>query len=66
MCDIKLFIIPMASKQFAIYLAAVEDDARAEHQRIYGVAAFKIIDVSDKMDTETYCEDIKKWQSFRS
>lgn len=65
MCGVKLFIIPMASKRFALYLAEKEDDARAEHHRMYGLSALNIIDESHKMDTETYCEDTEKWQSFR-
>ena len=66
MCGIKLFIIPMVSIRFAFYLAEKEDEARAEHHRVYGVLALTIRDGSDKMDMETYCEDIKKWQSFRN
>ena len=65
MCGVKLFIIPMASKRFALYLAESEDEARAEHHRVYGVLAETIMDVSDKMDTSSYCEETKKWQSFR-
>ena len=65
MCCVKLFIIPMASKRFALYLAEQEDEARAEHHRVYGELAMTIMDVSDKMDTTTYCEDMKKLQSFR-
>lgn len=55
----------MDSKQFALYLAGKEDEGRAEHRKVYGVLALIIIDVSDKMDMETYYEDTKKWQSFR-
>lgn len=65
MCSVKLFVVPMGSKRFALYLAEKEDEARAEHRRMYGVLALTILDASDKMDTETYCEDTKKWQSFR-
>lgn len=65
MCGIKLFIIPMPAKRFALYLAEREDEARAEHHRIHGVLPLTIKDVSGKMDMETYCEDTKKWQSFR-
>ncbi len=65
MCDVRLFIIPMASKRFALYLAGKEDEAREEHHKHYGVLALNIIGGSRKMDTETYCEDTKKWQSFR-
>ena len=65
MGGVKLFIIPMASKRFALYLAEKEVEARAEHHRVYGVLAKTIMDVSDKMDTTTYCEDRKELQSFR-
>ena len=65
MGGVKLFIIPMASKRFALYLAKEEDEARAEHHRVYGELAMTIMEVSDKMDTTTYCEDRKKLQSFR-
>jgi len=65
MCTVKLFIIPMVSKRFALYLTEKEDEARAEQYKIYGVLVRKIIDVCDKMDTETYCEYAKRWQSFR-
>ncbi|WP_342512482.1 hypothetical protein MKY34_17975 [Sporosarcina sp. FSL K6-1522] len=65
MCDVKLFIIPVVNKRFALYLAEKEDEAHAEHHRMYGVRALTILDVSDKMDMETYCETTKKWQSFR-
>lgn len=34
MCRVKLFIIPMPSKQFALYLAEREDEACAEHHRV--------------------------------
>ncbi len=65
MCGIKLFIVPMGSKRFAIYLAEREDEVRAEHQKVYGELALTILDVSDKMDAEVYCEDTQKWHSFR-
>ncbi|MCG7335074.1 hypothetical protein MHZ95_07270 [Sporosarcina sp. ACRSM] len=65
MCGIKLFIIPMGSKRFALYLAEREDEARAEHHKMYGELARTIRDVSDKMDAGAYCEDTQKWQSFR-
>ena len=65
MCGVKLFIIPMASKRFALYLAEKEDEARAEHHRVYGELAMTIMDVSDKMDMTTYCEVRKELQSFR-
>ncbi len=65
MCNVKLYIIPMASKQFALYLATTKDKAQAEHHRVYGGVVNTIIDVSDKMDTVTYCEETKKWRSFR-
>ncbi|MDS9471518.1 hypothetical protein [Sporosarcina pasteurii] len=65
MCGVKFYIIPMASKKFALYLAERDDEARAEHRRIYGEVARNVLDMSDKMDTSTYCEETKKWQSFR-
>lgn len=65
MCDIKLFIVPMGSKQFALYLAEKEGEARVKHHKVYGLLAVTIQDVSEKMDTETYCEDTQKWRSFR-
>lgn len=64
-CGVKFFIVPMGSKKFALYLAEKEEEVRAEHQRIYKDAAFTVLDVSHKMDTTTYCEETKKWQSFR-
>jgi hypothetical protein len=65
MCGIKLFIVPMDSKRFALYLAEREDQARAKHHKVYGELARTILDVSDKMDAGAYCEDTQKWQSFR-
>ncbi|MFJ7933255.1 hypothetical protein [Sporosarcina sp. NPDC096371] len=65
MCRVKLFIVPMASKRFALYLSGKEEEARTVHQRMFGVRPHTILDASDKMDMETYCEDTKRWQSFR-
>lgn len=65
MCRIKLFIVPMASKRFALYLAEKEVEVRREHQRIYGEISPTTWDVSHKMDMSTYCEETKKSQSFR-
>lgn len=65
MCAMKLFIVPMASKRFALYLAEKEDDVRTVHHKMYGELARTIRDVSDKMDAGAYCEDTQKWQSFR-
>ena len=64
-CRVKLFIIPVPSKQFALYLAEREDEACSEHHRVYGELGMTPIDVSEKMDTSTYCEETKIWQSFR-
>lgn len=64
-CGVKLFIVPMKSKTFALYLAEKEEEVRAEHRRIYGEVALSILDMSNKMDTSVYCEETKKWQSFR-
>jgi len=65
MCRIKLYIVPMRAKRFALYLSENENAARAEHHRVYGETAMTIKDISVKMDTTIYAEDIKKWQSFR-
>lgn len=64
-CDVKFFIVPIASKKFALYLAEKEEEVRAEHHRIYRDVAYTVLDMSSKMDTTTYCEETKKWQSFR-
>lgn len=64
-CGVKLFIVPMDSKNFGLYLAEREEEARAEHHRIYGKVAATVLDISHKMDASTYCEETNKWQSFR-
>ena len=66
MCGVKLLIVPMVSKRFALYLVGKEHDARNEHHKIYGKLVDEIIDVGDRMDTEPFCEETKKWRSFRA
>ena len=47
------------SKSFDLYLTEKEDEALTEHHSIFGVPALKIIDISDKINMETYCEVTK-------
>ena len=65
MCTIKLFVVPMGGKRFAVYLAEKEGDARAKHHKIYGQLAQKIRDVSNKMDAAVYFEDTRQSRCFR-
>ncbi|AOV07431.1 DnaB-like helicase N-terminal domain-containing protein [Sporosarcina ureilytica] len=54
-----------SAKKFALYLSEREEEARAEHRRIYGEVTYTVLDMSHKMDTSIYCEETKRWQSFR-
>lgn len=64
MCTVKLFVVPMGGKRFAVYFAGTEEEARALHRKIYGKVARRVRDVSGKMDASVYCEETRKWQSF--
>lgn len=66
MCTVKLFTVPMTSNKFALYLAENKDEVRAEHHRNYRSRASAIIDLSDKMDTTIYCEELKRWKNIRA
>ncbi|WP_432361428.1 hypothetical protein [Sporosarcina sp. UB5] len=65
MCTIKLFVVPMSGKRYAIYLARNEEDVRGKHHKIYGRLAQEIRDVSNKMDAAIYYEDTGESQCFR-
>lgn len=64
MCTVKLFVVPIGGRRFAVYLAEREEEARVQHFRIYGVPARRVMDVSDRMDASVYCEETRLWQSF--
>ena len=65
MCTIKLFVVPMSGKRYAIYLAENEGDVRAKHHKIYGELAQEIRDVSNKMDGAIYYSDTGESRCFR-
>jgi hypothetical protein len=65
MCTVKLFVVPMGGKRFAVYLAENAEEVMAQHRNIYGGLARRVIDVSTKMDVSIYCEETGKSQSFR-
>lgn len=64
MCTVKLFVVPMGWRRFAVYLAEKEGEARALHRKVYGEYARRVMDVSGKMDASIYCEETGKSQSF--
>lgn len=64
MCTVKLFVVPIGRRRFAVYLAEREEEARVQHRRIYGVPARRVMDVSGRMDASVYCEETRLWQSF--
>ncbi|MCM3638923.1 hypothetical protein M3152_14565 [Sporosarcina luteola] len=64
MCTVKLFVVPLGGRRFAIYFAEREEEARMQHRRIYGMPARWVGDVSSKMDSSVYCEESRLWQSF--
>ncbi|MFC5602697.1 hypothetical protein [Sporosarcina koreensis] len=65
MCTVKLFVVEMGGKRYAVYLAGKEGEVKALHRKIYGEVARRVRDVSGKMDASVYCEETEVWQSFR-
>ncbi|MHC8515865.1 hypothetical protein [Sporosarcina sp. ITBMC105] len=65
LCTVKLFTIPMGQKRHALYLAHAEDEARAQHYKMYGYRAERISEAPHEMDTSLYCEETRKHRVIR-
>lgn len=63
-CDVKLYVVPMGNKRFAVYLARNEAGVYQIHNQRYGVQPAKVMDVSFKIDMTIYCQDTGKEESF--
>ncbi|WP_252504399.1 hypothetical protein [Sporosarcina sp. Marseille-Q4943] len=64
MCTVKLFVVRMGGKRYAVYLAETEEEVRAQHRKIYGEFAGRVTDASGRMDASYYCEGTGKERSF--
>ncbi|MDW0114373.1 hypothetical protein QT711_14340 [Sporosarcina saromensis] len=65
LCTVKLFKIPVQQNRQALYLAHEENEARAQHYKMYGYRVERIMEAPHEMDTSLYCEETGKHRVIR-
>lgn len=65
LCTVKLFTIRVNQNRQALYLAHDENEASAQHFKMYGYLAQRIVEAPHEMDTSLYCEETGKHRVIR-